>query len=181
MGRPLEHGEFDTIVDAQGALQQRAFTDYATITQRSLMACLGLAPADAAAVAAGIGDWPFYADAGLLASLMRVAPCGALTNSDRAHGKALQARLGFRLDTWLCAEEMRLYKPNPAAWALMAARRGITPGPHWWHVSAYADYDLDVAGGLGLTTVFVQRPHARPGAATHVVTDLSGLQRLFAV
>jgi phosphoglycolate phosphatase-like HAD superfamily hydrolase len=39
-------------------------------------------------------------------------------------------------------------------------------------------YDLDVAARLGLTTVFVRRPHARPGKADHVVADpgeLAGL------
>ena len=52
--------------------------------------------------------------------------------------------------------------------------------PAWWHVSGYADYDLDVARRLGLTTVFVARPHARPGAADHQVSDLAGLADLVA-
>ena len=58
-----------------------------------------------------------------------------------------------------------------------AARRGVSFGPHWWHVSAYADYDLETARGLGLTTVFVERPHARPGRAEIRVRDLGELAR----
>jgi hypothetical protein len=47
--------------------------------------------------------------------------------------------------------------------------------PVRWHVSAYADYDLAGANDLGLTTVFAERPHARPGEASHSVRDLRGL------
>ena len=41
-GRPLCEGEFDRIVDVQGALEQGSFLDYATITRLSLMDVLGL-------------------------------------------------------------------------------------------------------------------------------------------
>jgi FMN phosphatase YigB (HAD superfamily) len=61
----------------------------------------------------------------------------------------------------------------------MAARHSIAPGADWWHVSACADCDLAVANRLGLTTVFVARPHARPGPATHQVVDLAGLVALW--
>ena len=179
-GRPLAPGEFDRIVDAQGAIQRGAFLDYATIVRRSLVATIGLSEDDAARIAAAIGAWPLHADAPVLRALMQRAPCAAMTNSDRKHGAAVQARLGFRLDDWLCAEAARIYKPDPDFWWQMARRRGIEPGPHWWHVSAYADYDLEAANRLGLTTVFVARPHARPGAATHKVGDLRGLADLLA-
>jgi FMN phosphatase YigB (HAD superfamily) len=101
-----------------------------------------------------------------------------MTNSDRAHGEQLQEQLGFPLTDWVCAEEVRVYKPSVAFWHAVAGRRGVTPGPHWWHVSAYADYDLQTAGRLGLTTVFVARPHARPGQADHQVADLGQLAAL---
>jgi FMN phosphatase YigB (HAD superfamily) len=73
---------------------------------------------------------------------------------------------------------MRRYKPDVACWRAMAERRGIAPGSDWWHVSAYADYDLRMANDLGLITVFVARPHARPGPATHVVSDLTEIWSL---
>src|SRR5205085_8095336 len=98
-------------------------------------------------------------------------------NSDLAHGEQVQAQLGFRLSDWLCAEETHCYKPDPEFWNAMARRWRLTPGPEWWHVSAYADYDLAVANRLGLTTVFVARPHARRGPATHSVVDLAELAR----
>jgi 2-haloalkanoic acid dehalogenase type II len=178
-GRPLQPGEFDRIVDVQGELEQGDFLDYAEITRRSLVQVIGLGDAAAAQIGANVGRWPAYSDsATALRALLRVAPCAAMTNSDRAHGEQMQQQLGFRLSDWLCAQETCVYKPNPKFWHFMASRRNVGPGPRWWHVSAYADYDLAVAHRLGLTTVFVNRPHARPGAATHAVENLAGLVTL---
>lgn len=175
-GRPMGCGEFDRIVDLQGELEQGEFLRYAEITARSLRQVLGLDGETAARLAAGVGDWPLYPDArAALRALVRICPCAAMTNSDRAHGERIRRRLGMRLSDWLCAEEARVYKPNPRFWELMAERRGIEPGRRWWHVSAYADYDLAVANALGLTTVFVRRAHSRPGPASHTVRDLDEL------
>jgi len=177
-GRTLGHGEFDRIVDAQAALEHGPYLTYTTIARRSLADTLGLPDAQVTAISDSIGAWPLYNDAPLLRTLMQIAPCAAMTNSDRAHGEAIQAHLGFKLDTWQCAEETRLYKPDPGFWRHMSRLRGIAPGADWWHVSAYADYDLRVANDIGLTTVFVDRPHARPGAANYDVGDLRGLLSL---
>lgn len=178
-GRPLRPGEFDRLVDRQGELEQGEFLNYADVTRRSLVEVIGLSEHASAAIGAGVGRWPLYADSReALRALMSIAPCAAMTNSDRAHGEQMQAELGFRLHDWLCAEDTRVYKPNAEFWRIMSRRRGVAPGPRWWHVSAYADYDLAVATSLGLTTVFVRRPHARPGAATYEVSDLAGLLRL---
>jgi hypothetical protein len=51
---------------------------------------------------------------------MAIAPCVAMTNGDRAHGAQVQAALGFDLSSWICAEDVRCYKPH--------ARRG--PATH---------------------------------------------------
>jgi 2-haloalkanoic acid dehalogenase type II len=175
-GRPLAPEDFDRIIDRQGALEHEAFAPYTEITRRSLVDVLGLDNAAAARIGASVGHWPLYPDsADALRTLQGIAPCMATTNSDRVHGEQVQAQLGFRLSDWLCAEDTRVYKPDPAFWHAAAARRGIAEGPDWWHVSAYADYDLAIANQLGLTTVFVVRPHARPGPATLTVADLAEL------
>ena len=179
-GRPLEAGEFDAIVDRQGALEQeRPFRNYREITKLSLMEVLDFDTAWADAIGEGAGEWPVYPDApAALKRIMAVAPCVAMTNSDRAHGVQAQRALGFILSAWICAEDVHRYKPDPAFWGEVARRLGVEPGPGWWHVSAYADYDLDVARSLGLTTVYVDRPHARSGPADHRVADLEGLAAL---
>jgi FMN phosphatase YigB (HAD superfamily) len=98
-----------------------------------------------------------------------------MSNSDFAHGEQVQDQLGFKLSDWVCAEELRLYKPSPEFWRAVARRCGLEPGRDWWHVSAYADYDLEVARSLGLTCVFVAREHSRPGSAHYEFPDLGAL------
>jgi FMN phosphatase YigB (HAD superfamily) len=104
-----------------------------------------------------------------------VAPCAAITNSDPGHRPQIEEQLGFALDGWICAGEVRAYKPDAQMWRAAARRMGIAPGRDWWHVSAYADYDHRTARALGLTCVFVRRPHSRPGPADLIVDDLAAL------
>jgi 2-haloacid dehalogenase len=178
-GVAVAAGDFDRVIDLQGKLEVDGSRSYADITAQSLVDALGMDPAAAARIGAEVGRWPLYPDSREgLRRLMTLAPCVAMTNSDRAHGEQVQEELGFHLSGWISAEDVRLYKPDPGFWRAVAARRGIAPSPAWWHVSAYADYDLDVAAGLGLTTVYVGRPHARPGPATHAVRDLLDLAAL---
>jgi len=182
VGRPLAEGEFDAIVDQQGTLEQeRPFRNYREITKLSLMDVLDFDAAWADAIGEGVGEWPAYPDVrAALQRIMAVAPCVAMTNSDRAHGVQAQRALGFLLSAWICAEDVRRYKPDPDFWHEVSRRLGVEPGPAWWHVSAYADYDLQVAKSLGLTTVYVDRPHARPGPADHRVAHLGELAALVA-
>ena len=181
-GVALDDAAFDRVGDRQGALEQeRPFRSYREITALSVRDVLGVAPESADAVGRGVGRWPPYADsARALQRIMEVAPCVAMTNSDVAHGADAQAALGFPLSAWITAEQVRCYKPDPRFWREVARLLRVEPGDWWWHVSAYADYDLGVAASLGLTTVFVERPHARPGPAVHRVADLEGLAALLA-
>ena len=177
--RPLVPGEFDRLVDAQGRLQKGEFLPYTEVTVRSLTEVLSVSVAVASRITESIGTWPFYSEsANALAELIEIVPCAAMTNSDHVHGEQIQERLGFRLAEWLCAEETGVYKPDVRFFQAMAARRDTVLGKDWWHVSAYADYDLAQANHLGLSTVFVNRPHSRPGAATYRVEDLRELIRL---
>jgi 2-haloalkanoic acid dehalogenase type II len=169
---------FDAIVDAQGRLEQAGpGRRYRSLVAESVRQVLGLAAPDADAVADTVGRWPPFPDsAAALARLGRIAPLVALTNSDADQGRAVRDALpGVRWAHWLCAEDTGAYKPDPRVWDACAARTGVSPAPAWWHVSAYADYDLGEAARRGLTTVYVERPHRRAGPATLVVPDLAAL------
>ena len=107
--------------------------------------------------------------------LRAVAPCAAITNSDLSHRAQIERQLGFSLDGWICAGEVGAYKPDVQIFLAAARRLGVEPGPRWWHVSAYADYDHRTARALGLTCVFVQRVPGRPGPADLEVPDLARL------
>ena len=178
VGRPMNSDEFEQILEVQGELEADHFLTYSEITSKSLMRVLNMEESIADEISNNIGYWPLFADAGVITELMEIAPCAAMTNSDQIHGMQVQESLGFQLSDWLCAEESGFYKPDPKVWETMSNRRGIEFGPHWWHVSAYADFDLSVANGLGLTTVFVRRPHSRPGTATYEIESLLELQNL---
>ena len=175
-GGSLSDDDFERVINAQAVDESGPFRTYHEITAHSLIETLGIDADAAHAIATFIGRWPLFADSqDALRRLMQIAPCVAMTNSDRVHGEQVQEQLGFRLTDWVCAEDVRRYKPAPEFWAIVAARRSIRPGPSWWHVSAYADYDLEAARALGLTCVFVRRPHSRPGPADLAVPDLAAL------
>lgn len=175
----LGEQDFDRIVDVQGELERERFRSYTEIVAESLLRVRRVDVVTAARIASELGNWPLFPDSReALSRIRRVAPCAATTNSDRAHGEGVQAQLGFRLDGWICAEDVRAYKPDRRIWEA-ASRKMNKPFDHsWWHVSAYADYDLRTARELGLTSVFVQRPHSRPGPADVTVPDLGALADL---
>jgi len=175
-GVPMDDAAFERVIDAQGRAEQGPYRSYAEIVAESLVQVLGMEAAAAREIGDDAGHWPLYPDSrDALRRLMAVARCVATTNSDRAHGEQVQAQLGFRLSDWICAEDLRIYKPDIRVWRLAAERLGARPGSHWWHVSAYADYDLETAERMGLACVYVARPHARPGPADISVKDLAQL------
>jgi len=177
-GVGLRDEDFERVVDAQGAAEQGRYRSYEAITAASLVQELGLPLTVGRAIGASVGTWPLYEDARQgLARLLRLAPCAATTNSDCAHGEQVQVGLGFRLSAWISAEDARCYKPAAEVWMYTSRRLGVPFGRHWWHVSAYADYDLERARSLGLTCVYVERPHARIGPADLIVRDLPDLAR----
>jgi 2-haloacid dehalogenase len=172
----LGGADFDRLVDVQGELEQERFRPYAEIVAESVVRVRRLDVVTAARLGAEAGTWPLYPDSReALRRMQRSAKIAATTNSDRAHGEQVQAQLGFRLDAWICAEEVRAYKPNRRIWEAAARKLGKPFDRSWWHVSAYADYDLRTARELGLTCVFVKRPHCRPGDADVTVGDLAEL------
>ncbi|HZR07145.1 MAG TPA: HAD-IA family hydrolase [Myxococcales bacterium] len=175
LGGRLSDAEFDRIVDRQGELE-RDFRPYREIVAQSLVDELGSDREQAARIGASAGTWPVFSDSAAgLRRLRAVAPCAAITNSDPEHRPQIEKQLGFALDGWISAGEVRAYKPDPEMWRAAARRMGVTPGRQWWHVSAYGDYDHKTAHALGLTCVFVRRPHSRPGPADLVVEDIAAL------
>jgi 2-haloacid dehalogenase len=175
-GIELKEGEFDKVIDYQSSLELGAFRKYADITTESLVNVIGLLPSKAVEISSGLGNWPLFPDSKEgLRKLLYLSRCAATTNSDLIHGHQIQKQLGFSLSGWFCAEEMRVYKPNRKVWEIVASKMNISFGPSWWHVSAYADYDHKTAQSLGLTTVFIKRPHCREAKTDFYFDDLSSM------
>jgi len=175
-GHAMTEGEFDRITTTQMQLEMGPFRAYADIVAQSLVEVVGMDPAKAHAVGESIGRGPLFPDSSEgLSRLMRLAPCVAMTNSDRAHRGQIEAQLGFSLSGWFSAEDTRVYKPAHEFWHHVARKRGLRFDKNWWHVSAYADSDLDVARSLGLTAVFIKRPHQVSGGADYEFRSLPEL------
>ncbi len=176
-GRSATDDDIDRIIDWQGAREQEApFRPYREIAAGSLVEVMGTDVKTASAIGGTLGTWPLFEDSAEgLGRLARLAPCIAMTNSDRVHRSQVERQLGFELFDWMCAEDLGCYKPSPAFWHETAKRLGVEFARDWWHVSAYADYDLEVARSLGLTCVFVRRRHSRAGPAHLSVPDLRAL------
>ena len=175
-GAAIDDATFDRVLDRQAELEHGPFRLYAEIVAISLVEVVGIDATAARGIGDRAGEWPLYPDSSAaLARLMRIAPCVATTNSDLAHRAQIEAQLGFPLSDWVCAEELRIYKPDEQVWHRTAARLEVPLDRAWWHVSAYGDYDLVTAARLGLTGVYVTRPHARPGPAQLEVATLLDL------
>jgi 2-haloalkanoic acid dehalogenase type II len=175
-GCPCSDVLFEKILTAQNALEAGSYRTYREITAASLIEAAGLNADAADRIGQRVGHWPLYPDVRqALQRMMKLVPCIAMTNSDRIHGKQVQEQLGFNLSDWICAEETRVYKPDPAFWRTVATWLHFEFGRSWWHASAYMDFDLKTAGDLGLSTVFVFRDHSVFGKAGFVVKDLNGL------
>jgi|SRR5579863_6530839 len=175
-GIALDEALWEKILKTQERLEAGSYRTYREITAQSLEEVARFTPAKAADVAAELGHWPLFPDSGeALRRLFRHFRCIATTNSDRSNRAEVEAQIGEKMSAWICAEDLRVYKPTEAFWQRTAERLEVPLGPNWWHVSAYTDYDLEPARRLGLTTVFVNRPHSRPGPSDHRVTDLAEL------
>src|SRR5689334_8078808 len=90
-GMELTPEQFDRVVDFQGSEERRGYRSYTEITKDSLIRVLELSPDAADRIAREVGEWPLFPDsiAGLKA-LMAIAPCAAITNSDREHGRQVE-------------------------------------------------------------------------------------------
>jgi len=180
-GIDVDDRRFQAVIDHQARAESGPYRSYAEIAAESLVQVLRMPKKIARTIAEEAGAWPLFPDAADgLRALMRIAPCVAMTNSDQGHGKQVQDQLGFRLNGWICAEDVRCYKPAPEFWTAVSSRRGVPFGRSWWHVSAYADYDMQTASRLGLTTVFIERDHNVWGPSTMTAPDLRALATMLA-
>jgi 2-haloacid dehalogenase len=119
--------------------------------------------AEAAAFGHSVGAWPAFPDsAAALAALHERFRLGVITNCD----DDLFARSAVRLETafdWVVtAESVGRYKPDPRGFEVAIERIGLPPG-RILHVAQSLFHDHVPAQRFGLTTVWVDRRHDRPG------------------
>ena len=133
---------------------------------RGVSASLGVEPtaAEVQGFSESVGDWPAFADSAVaLARLARRFRLGVVTNCDTDLFARSNAKLGVRFDWVITAEQLGSYKPNPRNLELARERIG-GPVERHLHVAQSLFHDHVPAHALGLTTVWINRRHGRPGS-----------------
>ncbi len=189
-GQVLEtYAGFETAAEAGPYLSYR---DVLAASVRGVCATLGVEPTEAevARFAGSVGDWPAFPDSA--AALERLAGrfrLGIITNCDDDLFARSNRRLGVAFDWIVTAQQVGSYKPDPRNFEAAFARIDV-PRERILHVAQSLFHDHVPAKAFGLTTVWVDRRHDRPGfGATPpaeatpdlIVPDMATLARLATV
>ena len=127
---------------------------------------LGVQPDPAALAAFGgsVGAWPAFPDsAEALARLHERFRLAVITNCDDDLFAASNARLGVTFDHVITAQQVGAYKPSTRNFEAAFERIGV-PRERILHVAQSLFHDHVPAKGLGMTTVWIDRRHDRPGS-----------------
>ena len=115
------------------------------------------------AFSVSVRDWPAFPDApGALALLKERYRLGVITNCDSDLFAASSERLGVTFDWVVTAELARSYKPSARNFEL-AFETIPVPRERLLHVAQSLFHDHVPAKAFGLTTVWIDRRHDRPG------------------
>ena len=137
---------------------------------------LGFEPTDeeAARFGGSVADWPAFPDS--TAALQRLHErfkLGVLTNCDDDLFAASNVRLGVDFDWVVTAEEVGSYKPDVANFDALFGRLasdGIERD-RILHVAQSLFHDHAPAKRLGMTSVWIDRRHDRPGSGATPPAD----------
>jgi 2-haloacid dehalogenase len=110
-----------------------------------------------------VGDWPAFPDsADALRLLQTRYRLGVITNCDDDLFAASNRRLGVTFDWVVTAQAVGSYKPDPRNFQTAFAAIGL-PQERILHVAQSLFHDHLPAKALGLSTVWIDRRHDRPG------------------
>ena len=140
---------------------------------KGIAAEVGAEPDDEAVATFGgsVVDWPPFPDsAAALGLLHERFKLGVITNCDDDLFAASAERLGLAFDWVITAQQARRYKPNPRGFELAFERIGLPPR-RILHVAQSLFHDHVPAKRLGLSTVWVDRRHDRPGSGATPPAD----------
>ena len=140
---------------------------------RGVAAELGLTPTDdeVAAFSGSVVDWPAFPDSvDALARLKRRFRLGVITNCDDDLFAASNRRLAVEFDWIVTAQQVGSYKPDEANFQVAFERLGL-PRDRIVHVAQSLFHDHVPAKRLGLTTVWIDRRHDRPGSGATPPAD----------
>lgn len=152
----------------EGAAERGDYRLYRDVLAQTVLGIgndFGVAITDDAArrFADSVGDWPAFPDS--TAALRRLGQrfkLAVITNCDNDLFAASNERLGVRFDWVITAEQARSYKPSVKNFELAFATISV-PRERILHVAQSLYHDHVPAKSLGMTTVWIDRRHDRPG------------------
>ena len=111
-----------------------------------------------------VANWPAFPDsAAALARLKGRYRLGVITNCDDDLFAASNERLGVEFDWIVTAQQAGSYKPDERNYQVAFGRLGL-PRDRILHVAQSLFHDHAPAQRLGLTSVWINRRHDRPGS-----------------
>jgi 2-haloacid dehalogenase len=140
---------------------------------RGVAASLDVEPdaAEVAAFADSVGEWPAFPDSSAaLARLHERLRLGVITNCDDDLFARSATRLGIEFDWVVTAQQARGYKPDAHNFEIAFERIGL-PRERILHVAQSLYHDHVTAKSLGLSTVWIDRRHGRPGSGATPPAD----------
>jgi 2-haloacid dehalogenase len=153
----------------------RTYREVLAYAGRGVAATFGAEPTEAAVAtfSGSVVDWPAFPDsAAALARLKTRFRLGVLTNCDDDLFAASNRRLGVGFEWVVTAEQARGYKPAVANFELLFERVGL-PHDRILHVAQSLYHDHVPARALGLSSIWIDRRHDRPGAGATLPADAS--------
>jgi 2-haloacid dehalogenase len=153
----------------EAALEAGPYLSYREVLGRALVGVgddVGFEPSpeEVDAFAGSVGDWPAFADSpAALARLQERFRLAVITNCDDDLFAASNRRLGVTFDHVVTAQQAGSYKPSHRNFEL-AFERMRTSRERVLHVAQSLFHDHVPAKALGLSTVWVNRRHDRPGS-----------------
>jgi 2-haloacid dehalogenase len=165
--------------EAEASLENGPYLRYREILGsglRSVAADLGTTVTDeeAATFGGSVVDWPAFPDsAAALTRLKTRFRLGVLTNCDDDLFAASNRRLGVEFDWIVTAQQVGSYKPNERNFAALFERLAAdgVRRERILHVAQSLFHDHAPAKRLGLTTVWIDRRHDRPGSGATPPAD----------
>lgn len=154
--------------EVESTIQRGSYRPYREVLSATLDGIgdrLGFAPSDEERTAFGgsVEHWPAFPDSaeGLKALSTRFKLV-ILSNIDDELFAYSAKRLGAEFADVITAQQAGSYKPNRHNFELLLERTGNQPD-RLLHVAQSLFHDIAPARALGLTTVWVNRRHDRPG------------------
>ncbi|HUG13939.1 MAG TPA: haloacid dehalogenase type II [Thermomicrobiales bacterium] len=165
----------DQILEQFGELEStaelppyRTYRDVLSTVVEGFGARLGFTATDddRAALSESVGDWPAFPDtAEALQRLARRHRLVIISNVDDDLFARSALRLPVAFHDVITAQQVGSYKPNLDNFHF-ALRKIDTPVEDVLHVAQSLFHDMEPANKIGLTTVWINRRHDRPGFGT---------------